>query len=97
MCHATAVPMLSNASIPLGPTTSLNAPDPRNAIHVIMEGIEPEPGEKGALMPGFAAELTDGQVAALVDYLRMRFTDRPAWRDVPRQVAAIRQAQKEGS
>ena len=78
-------------------SSDVNAPDPRNAIHVVLEGLEPAPGEKGALMPGFAGELTDAQIAALVDYLRARFTDRPAWRDVARQVAAIRSARKEPS
>ena len=97
VCHGAPQPPAAEASIPLGLTTSLNAPDPRNAIHVIIEGLEPEPGEKGALMPGFAGELTDAQIAALVDYLRARFTDRPAWRDVARQVAAIRGARKEPS
>jgi mono/diheme cytochrome c family protein len=73
----------------------LNAPDPENAIHIILEGLSPEPGEKGASMPGFAAGLTDKQVAALVDYLRARFTGEPAWRDVPGRIATIRRSQQE--
>jgi mono/diheme cytochrome c family protein len=93
VCHA-APPTLSNPTVPLGLTTSVNSPDPRNAIHVIMEGLKLESGERGPLMPGFAAELTDKQVAALVDYLRAEFTDRPAWNDVPKQIAAIRRSQK---
>jgi mono/diheme cytochrome c family protein len=95
LCHGAAAPTFSTATVPLELTTSINAPDPRNAIHVILEGIRPESGDKGAMMPGFAAELTDKQVAALVDYLRAQFTDGPAWDDVPKQVAAIRQSQKE--
>ena len=87
--------METYSSVPLGLTTSVNAPDPRNAIHVVLEGIWPESGEKGALMPSFAAELTDKQVAALVDYLRAHFTDQPAWRDVPERVAAIRKTVEE--
>jgi mono/diheme cytochrome c family protein len=79
----------------LGLTTSLNAPDPRNAIHVVLNGLSPESGERGASMPGFAAGLTDKQVVALVDYLRARFTDQPAWRDVAERVAAIRRTLEE--
>jgi mono/diheme cytochrome c family protein len=45
-------------------------------------------------MPGFAGELTDKQVIALVDYLRARFTDLPAWTDVSERVKEIRQAMK---
>jgi nicotinate dehydrogenase subunit B len=95
VCHAAVPPPFSGAAVPLGLTTSLNAPDARNAIHVIMEGLHPEGGDKGAWMPEFATELTDTQIAALVDYLRMRFTDGPAWPDVPRQISMIRQALKE--
>ncbi len=94
-CHGALPAAPTTQPVALGLTTSLNAPDPRNAIHIILEGFWPESGEKGALMPGFAAELTDKQVAALVDYLRARFTDRPAWRDVPERVAAIRRALEE--
>jgi nicotinate dehydrogenase subunit B len=95
VCHAAIPPAFSGAVVPLGLTTSLNAPDARNAIHVIMEGLHPEGGDKGAWMPEFAAELTDSQIAALVDYLRIRFTDGPVWPDVPRQISTIRQALKE--
>ena len=90
-CHGAGPTSRSPAPVALGLTTSLNAPDPRNAIHITLEGLWPEPGTKGALMPGFAAELTDSQVIALVDYLRARFTDRPAWTDVPQRVSEVRQ------
>ena len=89
-CHEAPAANPSSAPVPLGLTTSLNAPDPRNTIHVLLNGLWSEPGESGASMPGFAAGLTDKQVTALVDYLRARFTDLPAWRDVPERVAAIR-------
>jgi mono/diheme cytochrome c family protein len=91
-CHDAGPASPSPAPVALGLTTSVNAPDPRNAIHIVLEGLWPEPGAKGALMPGFAGELTDRQVIALVDYLRARFTDRPAWTDVPERVKEIRQA-----
>jgi mono/diheme cytochrome c family protein len=93
-CHsatATAEP----PPVALGLTTSLNAPDPRNAIHITLEGLWPDAGERGALMPGFAGELTEAQVAALVDYLRARFTDKPAWTEVPERVRDIRSAMKD--
>jgi mono/diheme cytochrome c family protein len=92
VCHGDVAPMFSRASVPLELTTSLNEPDARNAIRVIMEGLRPQGVEPGARMPGFAGELTDKQIAALVDYLRARFTGRPAWQDVPQRIAAIRQS-----
>jgi len=93
-CHETPG-TISGGTVALGLTTSLNAPDARNVIHVILEGLKPESGDKGPMMPGFAAEFTDKQVAALVDYLRTQFADRPAWNDVPRQVAAIRRSKEQ--
>ena len=42
-------------------------------------------------MPGFAATLTDKQVAAVLAYLRARFTDRPAWDGLADNVQHIRQ------
>jgi mono/diheme cytochrome c family protein len=95
LCHDAPSGSLSSPPVALGLTTSLNAPDPGNAIHIVLEGLSPETGEKGALMPGFAAELTDKQVAALVDYLRARFTGEPAWRDVAERIATIRRSQQE--
>jgi mono/diheme cytochrome c family protein len=91
-CHGAGPASPSPEPVALGLTTSVNAPDPRNAIHIVLEGLWPEPGAKGTLMPGFAGELTDRQVIALVNYLRARFTDRPAWTDVPERVKEIRQA-----
>jgi mono/diheme cytochrome c family protein len=94
-CHAVAPTAAERQPVALGLTTSINAPDPRNAIHITLEGLWPEPAERGALMPGFAGELTDRQVIALVDYLRARFTDKPAWTDVAERVSEIRQAMKD--
>src|SRR5205823_13754053 len=75
---------------PLAPTPSVNAPDPRNVIHIVQNGLSPASGEPGAMMPGFAAELTAPQVVAVVNYVRERFSREPPWHDVAGQVAAIR-------
>ena len=91
-CHGTVPPTFSGASIALSVTTSLNAPDPRDLTHIIMEGLKPQPGEKGEWMPAFAAELTDAQIVALVDYLRAQYTGRSAWQGVEANVATIRRS-----
>jgi hypothetical protein len=41
-------------------------------------------------MPGFRGSLNDAQVAALLSYIRSRFTERPAWTDLESQVRAAR-------
>jgi mono/diheme cytochrome c family protein len=74
----------------LGQHTSIHAPDPRNIIHVIIEGIHPPEGTVGAIMPSFADTLSDAQIAAIVSYLRARFTSAPQWSNIGDEIARIR-------
>jgi len=90
MCHYSGLGLQSTKPAPLALTTSINAPDPRNVIHIVQDGLSPASGERGAMMPGFAAELTDPQLVAVVNYVRERFSREPPWHDVAGQVAAIR-------
>src|SRR5947207_829193 len=64
--------------------------DARNLIHIVQNGLGPASGERGAMMPGFAAELTDDQIVAVVSYVRERFSRQPPWHDVVAQLQAIR-------
>ena len=75
--------------VELGLSNFVAAPTPRNLIRIILDGLTPSPGAKGALMPGFAGALTEAQVTALVDYLRAHFSNQPAWPEVPQQVHEI--------
>ena len=78
-------------TVPLERTTSIHAPDSRNVLHIVLEGIWPEPGEKGVVMPGFEGALTDGQLVSLLDYLRVHFAKRAPWPDIVRQARDITQ------
>ena len=69
----------------------MTAATPRNAAQTILGGLQPAPGERGPWMPGFAGSLTDAQVAAVLGYLRARFTDLPAWTGLEDGVHGIRQ------
>jgi len=89
-CHYSGSGLQSTKPVPLALTTSVNAPDPRNLIHVVQSGLWPASGERGAMMPGFAAELTDDQLVAVVSYVRERFSRQPPWHDVSQNVRAIR-------
>ena len=42
-------------------------------------------------MPGYAGSLNDAQVAAVLSYMRARFTAEPAWADVAADVRRIRE------
>jgi mono/diheme cytochrome c family protein len=91
-CHDSGISSTSSG-VALALSTSVAAPDPRNLIHFILQGVQPGEGEAGPFMPGFAGAFTDEQVVALVNYLRERFSDRPAWDDVANHLRSIRQAQ----
>ena len=45
-------------------------------------------------MPAFGGMFSDAQVAALVQYVRARYSDQPLWTDVEAEVA---KARKEGA
>ena len=95
MCHEPMGLGFSAHGIPLASSKVVALPDPRNLIHVVLEGIEPPAHAPAALMPGFANAFTDRQVTALAAYLRSRFSDRPPWNDLESQVREIRQQQRD--
>ena len=90
-CHGAGAPMMLDGRPSLALGSSVTAATPRNAIQVILYGLQPQPGERGPWMPGFAGSLTDTQLAAVLGYLRDRFADRPAWTDVETTIHQIRQ------
>ena len=78
------------APVSLALTTTVNAPDPRNVIHVIFDGIRPPRGALQRSMPEFGASIPDADIVDLLKFIRWHFTDRPPWEDIARQVAAKR-------
>ena len=95
-CHDEGASSMSSIhTVPLALTTSIHAPDARNVLHIVLEGIWPEPGEKGVLMPGFEGALTDEQVDSLLAYLRVHFAKSAPWPDVSRRARYITQHKEE--
>jgi mono/diheme cytochrome c family protein len=45
-------------------------------------------------MPGFGGALTDGQIAALLKYLRAHFSDGPGWTELEGTVRLIRHSRE---
>jgi mono/diheme cytochrome c family protein len=91
-CHETRRP-LPYGGVNLALSTALSGPDPRNAANIVLSGVRPVEGERSPIMPGFAASMNDAQVAALLNYLRSRFSNQPAWTGVDKTVADARRAQ----
>jgi mono/diheme cytochrome c family protein len=91
-CHEADRP-LPYSGINLRLSTALSAPDPRNAANIIVSGIRPVGGEPSPIMPGFANSMTDDQIAAVLNYLRGRFSSEPAWTGVEQTVRGARQTE----
>lgn len=88
-CHEAGSP-LPYSGINLRLSTALSAPEPRNAANVILGGIRPVGGERSPIMPGFANSMTDEQIAALLNYLRGRFSTKAAWSGIEQIVRDAR-------
>lgn len=91
-CHETdrALPY---GGINLALSTALSSPDARNAANIILSGVRPSEEERGPIMPGFAAGMSDDQVAALLIYLRARFSKQPPWAGIATTIADARRSQ----
>ncbi|HEU0083387.1 MAG TPA: cytochrome c [Bradyrhizobium sp.] len=74
-------------------STGISNPDPRNVINTILSGLRPVEGERSPIMPGFAASMDDAQIAALLNYLRARYSDQPAWTGLEKIIADARRGQ----
>jgi len=85
-CHKAA-----GKSVPLALTAPVNAPDPRNLIEIILHGIRPPPaGSPDRSMPARGLLVSDADMAALVAFIRDRFTDKPVWEGTPDFISAAR-------
>ncbi|MBS0527246.1 MAG: c-type cytochrome [Proteobacteria bacterium] len=89
-CHDPGAPMMQQGRPVLSWATPLHEASPHDTVRVIMQGLTPPGGSSGPTMPAYADMLSDQQVQDLAAYLRTRFTDKPAWSDVPAAVAEAR-------
>jgi nicotinate dehydrogenase subunit B len=95
-CHGGGEPMLPPHGIDLSHSTPLAETDPRDAIQIVLAGIEPPAGQAGPAMPGFADSLTDSQLAALLAYIRAHYGSGPAWAGLEAKVRELRQGREGG-
>jgi len=90
-CHYNTGPAPLPARPELALNSALTLPEPTNFIHVVLDGIGISEGGPGLVMPGYAAALTNADIARLAAFLRRTRTGDPPWTDVEKKVAAIRQ------
>ena len=69
-------------------STAVNAPNPQNIINVTLFGL---PAAEGEPRPSCRASpvLIDETLAALLNHMRDRFSDQPAWTDTRERRATI--------
>src|ERR1700754_190716 len=91
-CHETNRP-LPYGGANLGLSTAISSPDARNAVNIVLSGVRPIEGERSPIMPGFAASMDDGQIVALLNYLRERFSNQPSWSDLAKTIQDARRTQ----
>jgi len=91
-CHETGrSPPYGGVNLAL--STAIAGPDPRNVANIVLSGVRPVEGERSPIMPGFAASMNDGQISALLNYLRARFSNQPGWTGVEKTVEDARRTQ----
>ncbi len=84
-CHDSGRP-LPFGGVRLALSTGPSAPEPRNVINVVLWGLPAADARQSAIMPGFADMLTDQQVANLISYVRAKFSNKPPWGDIDKDI-----------
>jgi mono/diheme cytochrome c family protein len=90
-CHGNGSPMQTIGERPtLAFSTAVNADTPRNAIQMILNGINWHGEDAMNYMPAFGGVYDDRQVADLLAYVRGTWSAKPAWPDATPLVAKLR-------
>jgi mono/diheme cytochrome c family protein len=93
-CHSTVAPMTTHGERPsLAQGTAVNADIPRNAVRMILDGIDWHGSDAAHFMPPFAQTFTDAQIADVANYTRARFSAHGPWPDL--DAAAVARIRKE--
>jgi len=89
-CHESGGEGADNGILPsLFHNTALGSINTNNLVMAILEGVHPQPNAPDLLMPGFANELSDQQIATLGSYLVQRYGN-PKAQVTPKQVGELR-------
>ena len=89
-CHTGDAAIVLPRGVNLALSTAIAAPDPRNAIRIVLAGITPLDERAGPVMPRFDGAFTDAQLAALLGYVRAHYGNAPAWPGLAAMVRDIR-------
>lgn len=90
-CHKARVS--KEQPISLGLSSVVNADSGADFLRIVTEGIQPPRASRDRAMPAQGQKVSGQDLADLAAFVRWRFTDRPAWSDIP---AAPMEAAKTG-
>jgi len=93
-CHGGGEP-LPFGGIDFALSSAVNAPEPRNIILVTLAGLPAVDGRAAGMMPGFDGAINNEDLAALLAYLRLRFSDGPSWSNLGGRIKTARRALEE--
>jgi mono/diheme cytochrome c family protein len=88
-CHEGTEP-LPFGGIDFALSSAVNAPEARNIILVTLAGLAAADGRAAGMMPGFDGAISDEDLTALLAYLRLRFSDEPAWSNLSSSIQVAR-------
>jgi mono/diheme cytochrome c family protein len=88
-CHDAGRPP-PYGGIDLALSTGPSGPTARNVIDVILWGLPAQDEQRRPIMSGFAGTLSDRQLADLLAYMRARFSDKPAWSNIEKDIREAR-------
>ena len=88
-CHESGRP-LPFGGIDLALSSAMQGPKAYNVINVVLAGLPAAEAESSPIMPGFSDVLSDQQLVDLIGYLRSRFSDKPPWTDIAKDVRDAR-------
>jgi hypothetical protein len=86
--------MVPPRGIDLALSSALSGPDPSNTIIIVLDGIQTPEGQRGPLMPRFDGAFTDGQLAAMLGYLRAHYSQQAAWDNLEARIRDIRRSRE---
>ncbi|WP_397474695.1 c-type cytochrome [Pusillimonas sp.] len=73
-------------------STSLYLDEPDNVVRYVLDGVQSPAADDLGYMPPFRHSLNDRQIAALVNYMRTSFAQKPEWEGLADTVGRIRSA-----
>lgn len=76
---------------PLALASTINGADPRNVVHIALNGLRPPRASRGFTMPA-NAWMSDKDVADLLRFLRAQFTRKEPWPNLEQTIREVRAA-----